>query len=137
MALRVVAEQIAWNAPPHSFLHVYMGGEGLFINSQTRPLHANEGNQATRKGTSPPGAPSGISPRYPCAGHESAAPFVVIECALSEFRRCNAMATLPGIGAKATNGSNAIPEAGSSWPSWPRASDATGPTCHEESPVCR
>ena len=33
------------------------------------------------------------------------------------------MATLPEIGAKATNGSNAIPEAGSSWPSWPRASD--------------
>ena len=33
------------------------------------------------------------------------------------------MARLPEIGAKATNGSNAIPEAGSSWPSWPRASD--------------
>jgi len=33
------------------------------------------------------------------------------------------MATLPEIGAKAANGSNAIPEAGSSWPSWPRASD--------------
>ena len=33
------------------------------------------------------------------------------------------MATLPEMGAKATNGSNAIPEAGSSWPSWPRASD--------------
>jgi len=26
-------------------------GKCLFINSQTRPLHANEGNQATRKGT--------------------------------------------------------------------------------------
>ena len=33
------------------------------------------------------------------------------------------MATLPEIGAKATNGSNAIPEAGSSWPSWSRASE--------------
>ena len=33
------------------------------------------------------------------------------------------MATLPDIGEKATNGSNAIPEAGSSWPSWPRASE--------------
>jgi len=28
-------------------------GKGLFINSQTRPLHANERNQATRKGTGP------------------------------------------------------------------------------------
>ena len=28
------------------------GGEGWFINSQTRPLHANEENQTTRKGTS-------------------------------------------------------------------------------------
>ena len=27
------------------------GGKGLFINSQTRPLHANEENQTTRKGT--------------------------------------------------------------------------------------
>jgi hypothetical protein len=31
--------------PPHQ-----LRGKGLFINSQTRPLHANEGNQATRKG---------------------------------------------------------------------------------------
>ena len=28
-------------------------GKGLFINWQTRPPHANEGNQTTRKGTSP------------------------------------------------------------------------------------
>ena len=28
-------------------------GEDLFINSQTRPLHANEGNRKTQKGTSP------------------------------------------------------------------------------------
>ena len=42
---------------------------------------------------------------------------------VSEFRWCNEMATLPEIGAKATNGSNAIPEAGPSWPSWPRASE--------------
>jgi len=27
------------------------GGKGLFINSHTRPLHAYEGNQTTRKGT--------------------------------------------------------------------------------------
>ena len=29
------------------------GGKGLFITSQSRSLHANEGNQMTRKGTSP------------------------------------------------------------------------------------
>ena len=28
-------------------------GNGLFISSQTRPLHANKGNQMTLKGTSP------------------------------------------------------------------------------------
>ena len=28
------------------------GGKRLFINSETRPLHANEGNQTTRKGIS-------------------------------------------------------------------------------------
>ena len=28
-------------------------GKSLSINSQTRQLHANEGNQITRKGTSP------------------------------------------------------------------------------------
>ena len=43
------------------------GGKGLFINSQTRPLHANEGNQTTRKGISPctayPSASSYIIPR--------------------------------------------------------------------------
>ena len=32
---------------------VLEGGKGLFINSQARPLRASEGNQATRKGTSP------------------------------------------------------------------------------------
>jgi len=32
---------------------VLAGGKSLFINSQTRPLHAYEGNQTTRKGTSP------------------------------------------------------------------------------------
>ena len=30
--------------------HHQLRGKGLFINSQTRPLPANEGNQATRKG---------------------------------------------------------------------------------------
>jgi len=37
--------------PPHSVQPT--GGKGLFINSQTRPLHANEGKQTRRKGTSP------------------------------------------------------------------------------------
>jgi hypothetical protein len=30
----------------------FQGGDGLFINLETQPLHANEGNQTTRKGTS-------------------------------------------------------------------------------------
>ena len=33
--------------------HLQNGGRGLFVNSQTRPLHASEDNQTTRKGTSP------------------------------------------------------------------------------------
>ena len=32
---------------------VLPGGKGLFIGLETRPLHANEGNQKTRMGTSP------------------------------------------------------------------------------------
>ena len=35
------------------FFELPTGGKGLFINSQTLPLHATEGNQVTRKGTSP------------------------------------------------------------------------------------
>ena len=38
---------------PRSCSVLLKGGKGLFIKSQTRPIHANEGNQATRKGTSP------------------------------------------------------------------------------------
>ena len=40
------------------------------------------------------------------------------------------MATLPKIGAKATNSTNAIPEAGSSRPSWPRASEMASDKLH-------
>jgi hypothetical protein len=39
------------------------------------------------------------------------------------------MATLPEIGQRPSNGSNAIPEAGSSWPSWPRASEMAAARC--------
>ena len=45
--------------PPALYLQRYShllqseGGKGVFIDSQTRPLHANEENQMTRKGPSP------------------------------------------------------------------------------------
>ena len=38
---------------PVRFRVARRGGKGLLIHSQIRPLHANEGNQMTRMGTSP------------------------------------------------------------------------------------
>ena len=42
-----------WQQFSDGSTHPEQGGGSRFIDSQTRPLHANEGDQTTRNGTSP------------------------------------------------------------------------------------
>jgi len=50
--IHFIIVMIRWTGQ-HRLVNPTQEGKGLFINSQTRPLHANEGNQTTRKGNSP------------------------------------------------------------------------------------